>query len=411
MKNSMLSKILAFVLAFTFVAKVADMAEKPEYTVVAFIVLLIAAQFTNVAALKNTLMAGVLNVGDLTFNGTEIKELKEAIYTAVFEKPDLKQFHTIVSGIKAKKQIAILGTLGLVGKKITGCSTTANTGQIGMSEKFWEPQYVGDRFEQCFSDLLESFFVWGLNNGVKKPDLTGTDFANFLEDRLGDAILEMIYRIAWFSDEDADEVENDGTLTNGTDTDYFTSGNGFWKQLFAIAVTTPARRVTIDINAEGAYEDQVFAEAAPDSQPVTKIFAAMKYAADMRLRNSGNLVIVCTQSMADQYEQERLAKNLDAAYDRVENGIDTLKYAGITIIPMNFWDRTIQAYFNDGSSYHLPHRAVLTTAANLQIGTEEEGNLSELNPFYDQKSKTYNVDFGFNLDAKVIEDHMVVVAY
>ena len=48
------------------------------------------------------------------------------------------------------------------------------------------------------------------------------------------------------------------------------------------------------------------------------------------------------------------------------------------------------------------------TKGNLQIGTEETSNLSELEPFYDKRSKMYHVDYGFNLDAKIAEELSVL---
>ena len=48
----------------------------------------------------------IINPADLTFNGEEIKQLSEAVFESVFNKPDANVFHTFMHGIKAKKQIA-----------------------------------------------------------------------------------------------------------------------------------------------------------------------------------------------------------------------------------------------------------------------------------------------------------------
>ena len=98
----------------------------------------------------------------------------------------------------------------------------------------------------------------------------------------------------------------------------------------------------------------------------------------------------------------------------MQDGITVLKRAGITIYAFSFWDRMIQGYMRTISTelnYYLPHRAILTTKANLAFGTEEEGNLSEVDVFFDKKDKKTYFDFGANLDAKVLQDYMVQVAY
>jgi hypothetical protein len=357
----------------------------------------------------------VITAADLTFNGEEVKALSETIITEFHKNPSLSEFHTLVKGIKARKQIAILGVLGLVGKKKAGsCSTSENAGTLPMTEKFWAPEYIVDRFAQCWEDLLETFFVWGLKNGVEKPDLTSTDFANFLNEQIGFAMEESVFRHAWFGDTDAANYNDSpaGVITNGVDPDYFNAIDGLWKQIFAIIATTPAQRVTIAANAEATYVLQKFDSTDTTNEVVTGYFQTMIDEADERLTAAGDLVIVCTKSMADQYKRERKkASGIDVAYTRVEKGIQSLEIDGVKVYVFSFWDRMIKAYFDNGTKYHLPHRAVLTTKSNLQIGTEEEGNLAELDPFYEKKEKKYYVDFGFNLDAKLIEDYKVMAAY
>lgn len=356
----------------------------------------------------------VINAAQLTFSGEEIKSLSEAIMTAYYEKPNLSEVHTLVKGIKAKKQIAILGLLGLVGKTQTGCDPTGNAGTITMSEKSWDPAYIGDRFEQCFTDLLDTFFAWGMNNGVKKSDLTSTDFANFLEDRLGDAITEAVFRLAWFGDTAAANYNDSpaGVLKNGTDEAYFNSINGLFKQIFTIVTGDSTKKIAITKNAAATYALQKFDSTDTTNEVATNTFLQMIDEADSRLTASKDTIILATKSLVAQYKRERRkASGIELAYQRTESGFKFVEIDGIRIYEMEIWDRNIKAYYDNGTKYYLPHRAVLSTKSNIQIGTEEEANLSELNSFYDQKTKTYNVDFGFNLDAKIAEDYKIMSAY
>ena len=84
---------------------------------------------------------------------------------------------------------------------------------------------------------------------------------------------------------------------------------------------------------------------------------------------------------------------------------------GVKVFPLPIWDRIIRTYFSDGTKWELPHRAVYTTKTNLGIGTEEVANFSEIDTFYDKKTKTWNMDSEYNIDAKVIDDSMVQLAY
>lgn len=357
---------------------------------------------------------GIITPADLTFNGKEIQSLNEAVLTDVFAKPALHQIHTVVTGVTAKMQIAFLGLLGLVGKKKAACDITANTGGIAMTEKFWQPEYITDRFEDCWETLKGTFFIWGLKNGIQKPDLTATDFANFFQERLSDAIYECWLRVAWFSDKQAADADGSpyGYFTAGIDLDFWNTIDGFWKQLFSIATTDTNRRSTIARNAQTSISAQKFTAADTTNRVVMGIFEDMKYNADFRLREKSDLMFVVTQSMFDQYSKElRSYTNVELSYERIEGGYTALSFEGIPVIAVSFFDRMISGYMNDGAGYYRPHRAVLTTKEQLQIGIEEEAALSEFDPFYDKRTKKYYVDFGFMMDAKVSQDHLVQVAF
>lgn len=359
-------------------------------------------------------MAGLITPGDITWNGKEVMALSEAIITKAYLKPALADLHTMVPGITAKMQIAFLGRLGLVGKTSTGCAPDTNTSSVTMSQKYWDPAYIEDRFVQCWKDLRNSFFIWGLKKGVQKADLTNTDFWNFLEDILTDAVEEAILRLVWFGDKTAVNYSASpaGVITNGVDVAYFTPINGLWQQIFAVVTGTPTRKsATITKNAAATYALQAFDATDTTNKVVSGYFRGLITKADYRLRDQQGIRILCTQSLFDQYVTELEATGLPPSFEVITNGITSLKRSGIEIVGVNFWDRYILGYESNGTKSYLPHRAVLTTASNLQIGVEEESNLAELTTYYDPKVKDFTVDFGFNLDAKLVEDYLFEAIY
>ena len=353
-----------------------------------------------------------IDFSTITFNGQEVSSLREAFYQAVFQNPAIDQFHTVVTGIKAKQQILHMGQYGLMGKKIDAtCDITPSTAILPVNQKYWTPVFIGDRVEQCYTDLLNTFFVWGLKNGVHKADLTNTDFALFLEERLSLAAYETALRFAWLGNTAA-ALQPAGYLATTVDLGYYNAMNGFWNQATAIAVADASKHITISRNAGSSYSTQQFTSADTDAKVVTTMFESMIYGADLRLRGAKDKVIVATQSVVDQYARERKAASaIELAYERTESGIDTFKIDGIEVIPFQFLDRHIRQYENNGTAWNQPHRALFTTKSNLQIGTEEVSNFNELDPFYDPKSRLYIVDYSFHLDAKIAEDNLVMVAY
>lgn len=364
-------------------------------------------------------MADIFDASDLTLNREDIKKISEAIFTAFYQKPAISEFHTLVPGVIHNKQIAILGIFeGLAGIAKTDCGQTPNPNQVGASEKTWTPKYIGDRFEQCFAPLLDTFFKWGLNSGYKKPELTGTEFALFIEERISDAIVESVYRHAWFGDTAAAHYNDSpaGIITNGTTLAYFNVIDGLWKQIFA-EVAANSERLTTGLaskNGQATYLLQKFNDTDTTNQVVTKTLDTIVTDSDERLSAGKRTPFyIVTKSVADQYKRERKYSfpAIDMAYERIEEGIQRLRCDGFDLYVFSFWDRMIKEYENNGTKYHLPHRILYTTKENIQIGTQEEKDLSDFDAFDDKYHEKFVIKFAYNLDAKLIEDDQFQVAY
>lgn len=360
-------------------------------------------------------MATIFDPTDFALSAEEIKSLNEVIFEDAFKKPAIEDFHRVVEGIVAKKRIAILGKLnGLLGKGSGDCDPASSSNQMDSTSKTWDPVIISDRLEQCYKELLDSFWVYMMNQGVEKADITNTQFGSYLAEIITDAIFETVYRFAWLGDTNADTIANGGYLTNGTDPAYFDKLDGYWTQILAIVTATPARLTSTTIstrNAAASYALQEFTAADTTNKVVSDALTKLRMKADLRLRSKQNLVYVATQSVADQYEQELIFANIAFTTDRLENGVQILKAGGIEIYSFNLLDRIISGYFDNGTKLLNPHRLVLTTKDNLLLGVESVGSLGSFDIFYDKKSKKNFVDFAFNLDAKVAVDHLIQVTY
>lgn len=348
----------------------------------------------------------------------QIKSISEAAFLKAFVNPDLNQFHSFQTGIKGQREIIILNEYftGLSGQIKTDCDTTADSLTVASSTKTWDPKYISGRITECFDKLMGKFLQWGLKNGLKKEDLTDTDFANFIEGLMPNLLTETVMRLAYFGDT-ALVADTSNSVVAGN-VKYFTPIDGFWKQILAIVAGDATKRVTLAKNAEATFVLQAFNSTDLTNKVVTSAFDSAWYGADMRLRGlpKSELAFICTQTMVDQYEKERKSvTGIDLPYERVENGIDVLKYNGIDVIPFQFLDRMINAYFqNDtttATAWVNPHRGFLVPKWLLTIGTEDVANLMEFDVFYDKRAKEYIIDYGFNIDAKIVLNPMIMSIY
>lgn len=464
----------------------------------------------------------IIPLTPVDFCGKQVMAFNEAFWTTTFENPQLSELLSVIPGVKAKQQVVILGLLSRVGRKANtvNCAPDVSGETIPSIQKWYDPQAVEDRFRECWKNLLTKFYVWGLKNGIQKPDLTGTDFADFLIERVVDGLIQSVYRIVWFSDKAADNVSDGGLITNGINPDYINPINGLWPQFFAIAAANPTQKYIIPnnhvgvatpavpvltgsgsggtlaaatyyvkvsaINAVGetiaseeanttttgstssisvaytpvagatgyrvyvgttsgaqatyftdaatpyvitattggtagtpktvntatTYAGQRFTAQDTTNQLITGILQNMTDSMDERLASDPNTVICVTRSVGNQYKAERRAfSNIDQAYQRTESGFDYLEFDGIKVMVLKFEDRFIKEYFDNGTSLYLPHRIYLSTVENLHLVTEEEGSMTDVEAFYDQKDKEYYIDMLYLVDAMVVEDYKVVLAY
>lgn len=361
-------------------------------------------------------MATPFNPNTLDFTGDIVKSSAEAVFVSAFATPEVNQLLSIVQGIKTKKQIAILGRFNsLLGLGNGECNPSGRTVTSPLTGKEWNPATVSDRLSYCWTDIEETFFIWATKNGLEKSDLTATDFALYVEDLLSTELIETWMRIAYFNDVDAANYDDSpaGVITNGTNLAFFNKIDGIWKQIYAI-VGADATRKTAGLatkNAQATYALQAFNSTDTTNKVVMNLLFDMEVNADSRLTAKEGLVFQVTKSVFDQYRRELTFANISFTTERLENGMLQVNAGGIPVVAVEFWDRTIKSYYNNGTKYFLPHRAILTVPENIQVGTEEEANLSGFDMFYDKMTKTTNVDFQFNIDAKVIIDHEIQVAY
>lgn len=349
----------------------------------------------------------------------DVAALNTAIFKGVFNMPAISQFHRVENGIKANTRVPVLAEFnGLLGSIQDECDVAVDAGSIPISAKNWDPKYLSGRVTMCYTDLMGSFWQWLAGGGLSKENLQNTTaFATFAAEMLASALLKSIYRVAWFSDTAA--VAGTGNSISAGNLKYFTAINGFWKQAVTILTANPTRRQTITKNSGATDVLQAFDATDTTNQVVTGYLTEAHNNADFNFRalNNSDKIFICTDSIVTQLKREyKKASGIDMAYNRVEDGIDTVTCDGIEVVPFAFLDVIIKGYFRNGANTAsvLPHRFILTTKgalANLMIGTINQSDFSNLEQDYDKKAKEWYVDYGYDIDALIGVDDFISGGY
>lgn len=149
----------------------------------------------------------MINFSAFTFSAEQIRNINELVYEGLAKLPELSELHTMFDGIVYDKEIGFLTGGGLVGKAAQGCDPTPQDWSVGSRKVTWTPKSWEIFLDECASDLENTMVVYAMNMGTRVDDLTDTDYMAIVVEVLIDAIKEMFYRLIWFGDTDADNVD------------------------------------------------------------------------------------------------------------------------------------------------------------------------------------------------------------
>ena len=359
-------------------------------------------------------MANTISLSGYTLNPLEQAELSKFIVAQFTEQPSVAQIHTVWQGVKMKEQIALVGKLGKTGIADSACSRPIGGAVAPTSEKFWEPANVGDTFVNCAvsMDALFKAYFTKINNYAQKFNIEGSDYDKLVTAMIEDSMSKALLRLTWFGDKAvaAAGAAAAGLIVAG-DAKFYNVINGLWKQIFAGVTAGTVKKVAIAENSQLTLALQL--ALATDKAKTT--LDAMWSAASQTLRANTDAFILLSGAMFYNYENTLIKAGTAYDINILQNGLQTLKYRGRTVINMEtVWDTDLQADFVDNTTNnagYLPNRAVFTYATNIPIATLNEGDLTSIESFWDQKERQNYTSYGYTLDAKLLLESDIVVAY
>lgn len=348
------------------------------------------------------------------FNREELKDISKVIGERFYNHPAISDIHAIEQGVKYDTQILFAGRLGLLATQITGCTPTSVNG-LTFSEKTWTPKDFSFRLEHCSADVSVQ------NKLLRQFEKMNPDFYNVLEgmgmSQIGqfligfveNAIVEDVMYKLWWSDVNADTIANGGVYKNTfTDIAKINVINGLWQQIEALIPSGDANHVDISENAGASYVLQQLA-----SDKAKAILTEMYTKADSRLLTDPDIKFLVSRSIYENYlsSLESIQGN-GGIVQYTENGLPILRFRGIELVNMgNLWDVFIKSNMDNGTTLHFPHRALLTSKANIPVGTVNENDFSTLNAFFAPYENLNVIDGAYNLDVKLLEKYLAVAAY
>jgi hypothetical protein len=359
-------------------------------------------------------MASIVNVSSLTLNPKETQDISKFIVEKLFQYPALQAIHgAFQNGVTMKQQIVFSGSMGKTGIGRSSCTRVSSGATNALTQKYWEPAQVADTFTHCQSDVDPLFKPY--YNGVKKYedlyDIKGSQWAKFIFSTIMDTQIASVQRYAWLGDT---AVAASGASAAGLkaagDVKFYDVLDGLWKQIFASSCGHTTTKLAA-LNALTSTATQTVL-AAGDS---VAVFEDMLLKADSRLRADASAQFLVSREIFDNYSAYLKGKGENFTIQFTTEGFKTLSYDGYKVVNMEtVWDILLRSDFEQDSTnnaYYLPNRAIFTTPSNIPLASLNSSDMTSLENWYNQDDAVQKTAFGYTLDAKLLEDYMIVKAY
>ena len=342
---------------------------------------------------------------NLPLSPENLKSLRDAIIKKVLDDENLRRVLTI-KRVRTGEPLAIIGEMDAVGHAGAGCNPTFDEIGINNQLKRWALGAWSIALEICYENLEETIAEYCLKSGTEIGDLSGTDFMTIYLELLETQMKRMIWRMAWFGDTAMDTISNGGKLANTEDPTLFTMCDGFFKQLDAIITADPTKTTAIAANSQTTYAAQT--AAIRTSGVATTLVDTILADADARINYGGNAILLMNKKLADALHADvKRTYGTIMPWERVFDGFEIAKYDGVTVASVATWDFMINKYFNTGTAWENPFRAVMYNPENLIIGADANDPISDLDIWFNKDERMNKIYAAGKIDAKIAQDDLI----
>ena len=209
-------------------------------------------------------MAAILDTSLLTLNPKESTEFQKFIFELAFNQASLSANHRVWTGLTMKEQIVFASLMGLSGITDAGTTRPNSGGKPTFSQKYWEPEKVGDTmiFNQSEINSLFKAYFDKIKAYGDIYDISGTDEEKFLTTILGESAKNAINRLIWFGDKSAAAaVSTTATIVGATNSGLTVnakvkgiSGNGISLEIASVSagaesITVTGKAIVVNLTA------------------------------------------------------------------------------------------------------------------------------------------------------------------
>jgi len=336
-----------------------------------------------------------------------IEDVKEVYVNKLFSE-DYRKFFTIVTDVKARKQVAgANGIEGISRKATADCKGVCITPEITAYTQTWDPREIYICTSWCYDKFNDKFTQWGLANGYQKRDLSQAKFFTWLKEFISDAILNDLHRIALFGDSN---IKSQSILGDNSNAEHFDMiDKGLIPTLLYFKTRDDFKNHFVDIS-KNTFKSGESQSELKSGYAVDLYENLMK--GPFKNRFKGDLLMT-SQSLFDNYESYfKEAYKIQSSKEEIQKGIKNLSVNGQLIQPDMNYDIWSAKYFTKSTgAQYLPHFALYTKKEHMQIGLDSESGIRDISLEYvGGADESFYLKAAYMMDFKYLNPYEMRVA-
>lgn len=297
---------------------------------------------------------------NLTLQPENIRDLRQLINMDTLRDERVQDYFRVVTA-RNGDPVGLIGKGDPIGIAGCGCSPTYESWGPANALKRWSLGCWEAALKVCWKDMEGTIAEFALKNGTPIGDLNDTQvMSEVIYPLITDLYIDLVWRLAWFGDVNADTIANGGVIANTVDPALVQAIDGLWVKIINQIGNEPTQQTDIATLAGGNTKSDVLGYGA------MKIIEQMMIDANAATNALTNKVIYMTAAFASAIEYDMRQSGCGCLpWEERVNGVRTTSWNGIQYIALPKWDEYI-SYFEGGTN---PYRAVLTNRDNILIGT------------------------------------------
>jgi len=312
----------------------------------------------------------------------------------MFHSDSISGNYTIYPSVKYKQNITMAPALKGITAVNDGCGVNAcNPAGFTVTKKTITVENVSVKQTQCWNEFKDQVIVESYKNGINMPDMTGTQLADVIINRVRNGIMNDMSRNLWAGK----------TAAAVADCSYESMGEGLWDKLGADAGFANAGSLQRITGSGVAADYNVVGARIPTADAATVLGQAFEGApAELQQVDANRKRMFMTPNIYNAWYASltAVASNgaVDYGHSEAQTGKGRLYFRGIECVPLYTWDEALTARTgadkpdiftvldSAAAGFDAKNGVIYAAVDNLFIGTDVNAPENELKMFYDEAS-------------------------